>query len=311
MIWRFATTTLLWRLIAVDRRVFVSSTSDRSLDDRRRSVKAAIVRRLSDEGYSPQAFWEMGDAENLPWNFANVDRVMRSCVGAVVIGFPRWALSDSGHTTRMVGEYNHYEGAVALTLGLPLLLVVEQGVEKRGITWEGGGRTITQLPEDATAEWTGSDEFTRRFQAWQREMGQRRDVFLGYCSRSRGIAAQVNLLLQRNGATVHDWAVDFRAGTSILSEIDRARASCTCGIFLFTEDDPLEGPAGGAAPRDNVVFEAGHFMASKGADRCLIIREGDAKMPADLGGAIYVPLAKNADVDSIEGRLLRFLDSNL
>lgn len=295
----------------MDRRVFVSATSDKSLDDRRRSVKAAIVRRLRDEGYSPQAFWEIGIAENLPWNFHNVDQVMRSCVGAVVIGFPRWALSHSGHTTRLVGEYNHYEGAVALTLGLPVMLIVEQGVENRGITWEGGGRTITLLPEDATADWTGSAEFTRRFAAWQREMGQRRDVFLGYCSRSRGIAAQVQLLLQRHGATVLDWAVDFRSGTSILGEIERARSSCTCGIFLFTEDDPLDGVAGGAAPRDNVVFEAGHFMASKGAARCLIIREGGAKMPADLGGAIYVPLAQGGNVDSIEGRLLRFLDSNL
>jgi hypothetical protein len=295
----------------VDRRVFVSSTSDKSLDDRRRSVKAAIVGRLRDNGYSPQAFWEMGLAENLPWNFDNVDQIMRSCAGAVVIGFPRWALSHAGQSTRLVGEYNHYEGAVALTLGLPIMLIVEEGVEHRGITWEGAGRTITLLPEEAAADWVESAEFTRRFAAWQREMEDRRDVFLGYCGRSIGIAAQVQLMLQRHGATVLDWAVDFRGGASILTEIERARSSCGCGIFLFTEDDPLDGVAGGAAPRDNVVFEAGHFMASKGAARCLIIREGDAKMPADLGGAIYVPLARGGNVDSIEGRLIRFLDTNL
>ncbi|MFJ3946380.1 TIR domain-containing protein [Streptomyces griseoaurantiacus] len=296
----------------MDRRVFVSSTSDLSLDDRRRSVKTAIVDRLRDAGYSPEAFWELGRAENLSWNFDNVDQVMRSCVGALVIGFPRWALSHSGRTTRLVGEYNHYDTAVAFTLGLPVMLIVEQGVEERGVTWPGAGRTtITQLPEDATADWTNSDEFQRRFTAWQREMAGRSDVFLGYCSRSRGIAAQVSLFLHRHGATVHDWAMDFRSGLSILSEIERAQSTCTSGIFLFTEDDPLQGVDGGAAPRDNVVFEAGHFMASKGSQRCLIIREGDAKMPADLGGAIYLNLPKGATVDSIEGRLLRFLDENL
>lgn len=105
--------------------------------------------------------------------------------------------------------------------------------------------------------------------------------------------------------------MDFRAGVSILSEIEAARAQCSCGIFLFSEDDPLEGVGGGAAPRDNVVFEAGYFMSSKGADRCLIVREGNAKMPADVGGAIYLHLNKGGDVAAIEGRLISFLEKNL
>ena len=73
---------------------------------------------------------------------------------------------------------------------------------------------------------------------------------------------------------------------------------------------PLEGSDAGAAPRDN-VFEAGYFMSSKGAERCLIVREGQAKMPADVGGAIYVHLNKGSDVATIEGRLTSFLKENL
>lgn len=296
----------------MDRRVFVSSTGDRSLDARRRAVKAAIVAEIRAAGYSPEAFWELGRAADLHWNFDNVDQVMRSCVGAVMIGFPRWTLSQPDASARLVGEYNHYDTAVAHTLGLPMMLIVEQGVEERAATWPGASRTVlTRLPEDATADWTRSEEFRRRFTGWLGEMGRRSDVFLGYCSKSRGIAAQINLLLTRHGATVHDWAVDFRSGASILGEIERARATCTAGIFLFTEDDPLDGVAGGAAPRDNVVFEAGHFIASKGKERCLIIRVGDAKMPADLGGTIYLRLAEGAPVDAIESRVQRFLDGNL
>jgi Predicted nucleotide-binding protein containing TIR-like domain len=79
----------------------------------------------------------------------------------------------------------------------------------------------------------------------------------------------------------------------------------------LSEDDPLEGTSGGAAPRDNVVFEAGYFMSAKGPERCLIVRHGEAKMPADVGGAIYVPLSKTADVSSIEGRLSDFVAQNL
>jgi hypothetical protein len=295
----------------MERRVFVSATSNQSLDQRRRELKAAIIQRIRDAGYAPQEFFEMGLAANLAWSFDNVDHVMHTCVGAIVIGFPRWVMSHSGHTTRLVGEYNHYEGAVALSHGLPLMLIAEEGVENRGIVWTGGGRTITRLPDDATSDWVESPEFTKRFTAWHQELSSRRDVFLGYCSNSIGTAAQIQLLLERHGATVLNWAMDFRAGISILAEIDAARTRCSHGIFLFTEDDPLEGVSGGAAPRDNVVFEAGHFISSKGASRCLIIRVGNAKMPADLGGSIYVPLDRTGDVRAIEGRLRQFLETSV
>jgi hypothetical protein len=295
----------------MERRVFVSATSDQSLDERRRQLKAAIIRKIQDAGYSPQEFWEMGIAEDLAWNFDNVDHVMRQCVGAIVIGFPRWIMSGENYTIRLVGEYHHYEGAIAIALGLPLLIIAEEGVESRGIVWSGGGRTITHLPGDANPNWVDGPEFTRRFTAWLGALAARRDVFLGYCGKSKGIAAQIQLLLQKHGATVRNWAMDFRPGVSILNEIEAARAACSCGIFLFSEDDPLQDVPGGAAPRDNVVFEAGYFISSKGASRCLIIREGDAKMPADLGGSIYVSLKKDEDIATIEGRLVQFLEMNL
>jgi len=295
----------------MERRVFVSATIDRSLDTRRRKVKASIIQKIRDADYAPQEFFELGLAADLAWSFDNVDRVIRMCVGAMVIGFPRWTMSHSGNATRLITEYSHYEGAVALTYGLPLMIIAEEGVENRGIVWTGGGRAITHLPVDATSDWVGTSEFTRRFDAWNREMRSRKDIFLGYCSKSIGTPAQIQLWLEKNGATVLNWAMDFRVGASILDGIEDARRRCSCGIFLFSADDPLEGISGGAAPRDNVVFEAGHFIASKGASRCLIIRAGDANIPVDLGGTIYVPLDKNGPVEAIEGRLRQFLETNL
>lgn len=295
----------------MEKRVFVSSTANKRLDERRRLLKIAILAKISQAGYEPQEFWESGIPENLAWSFENVDRIMQKCLGAVVFGFPRWTVSEPSYETRLVGEYNHYEGAVALTHGLPVLLLVEQGVENRGVVWTGGGKTITYVPDNADENWVNDAEFTKRLNAWLRELGRRKDVFLGYCSKSAGTAAQIQLRLEKLGASVLNWAMDFRAGGSILSEIENARATCFCGVFLFSEDDPLEGKAGEAAPRDNVVFEAGYFMSSKGPERCLIVRHGEAKMPADVGGAIYVHLSKTADVSSIEGRLSDFLTRNL
>jgi hypothetical protein len=69
---------------------------------------------------------------------------------------------------------------------------------------------------------------------------------LGYCSDSAGTAAEIQLRLEKLGASVLNWAMVFWAGGSILNDIENARAACSCGVFLFSEDDPYEGTSGGA-----------------------------------------------------------------
>jgi hypothetical protein len=293
----------------VTRRIFVSATSNKGLDDRRKALKAGLIKLLIDAGYEPQEFFESGLGLRYAWNFENVNRIVKQCIGAVVIGFPRWR-SGSGADAPFVGEYNHFEGAVAMSYDLPILIIAEQGVADRGIVWTGGGKNIVFAPNDADVAWLNGGDFQNRFKVWLEDLRRRRDVFLGYCSQNAGIAAQIENILVRKGATVLNYAMDFRAGVSILQEIEEARSLCTCGIFIFGENDPMSGGDGNAAPRDNVVFEAGYFMSSKGPGRCLIVRVGQAKMPADLGGAIYISLA-SGDVAAIEARLTRFLDTSL
>jgi hypothetical protein len=65
------------------------------------------------------------------------------------------------------------------------------------------------------------------------------------------------------GLRVQNYAMDFSAGPTIYEQIEAVARICACGVFLFTKDDPLEG-RGGAAPRDNVVFEAGFFFRANG-----------------------------------------------
>ena len=106
--------------------------------------------------------------------------------------------------------------------------------------------------------------------------------------------------------------MDFLSGGTILEEIERAAMECICGIFLFTNDDPLTGSdLHKAAPRDNVVFEAGYFIHAKGKERNLIICEEGVKIPADVGGNIYVPLKERNDISSIETSLRNFLEKRL
>ena len=81
-----------------------------------------------------------------------------------------------------------------------MLLLKEEGVEDRGVVWNGGGKTITYVPENADQQWVQDSEFSKRFNAWLRELGARKDVFLGYCSKSAGTAAQIQQALEQVGA---------------------------------------------------------------------------------------------------------------
>lgn len=299
----------------IKRRVFISVPADNHMNETQRSFVHSVLRLISSAGFEPQRFLYSGLPASMGWNFQTVDEVMRHCVGAVIFAFPRWSIVDPGdpntESVILPTEYNHYEGAVANTLRLPTLILAERGVADRGIAWTGGGKPILFAPQGADGEWLKEETFRHRFTLWLDELKQRHDIFLGYCSKARDTANAINLYLAKLGVTVLDWA-DFSAGGNILDEIERAASICSAGIFLFTQDDFLEDATGDrAAPRDNVVFEAGYFTQSKGRERVLIIREQGTKMPADVGGNIYLPLANRRDISSIETQLRSFIEKRV
>jgi len=49
----------------MEKRVFVSASTNKSLDERRRLLKAAVLAKIREAGYAPQEFWESGIPENL------------------------------------------------------------------------------------------------------------------------------------------------------------------------------------------------------------------------------------------------------
>src|SRR5262249_48609069 len=153
-----------------------------------------------------------------------------------------------------------------------------------------------------------SESFRHRFDIWLEEVSERQDIFLGYCSKARDLANQINLYLTREfKVSINDWALDFSAGRSILEEIESAAAISSCGIFLFTNDDQLEGSESQASPRDDVLFEAGYFISAKGRERVLIVRESGSKMPADLGGNIYIHLDDRSKITPIHYEINKFI----
>jgi hypothetical protein len=296
----------------VTRRVSVILPDDRWCSARENAFKWAIVERIEALGLVAEIFHDPRGTASLcapmAWSAANADFISRRCVGAVLIGLPRWRFQSAQGAVNLATEFSHFEGALAWQLKLPLLVLVQSDVLRRVVFDNGFHGRIGEFPPDADPGWLETRDFATPFAVWQRELADRRDVFLGYCSASTATARAIKRFLIEQGVTVLDWQTDFPPGQNILQQIGRASERCSAGIFLFTRDDELSAAGAGpdAVPRDNVVFEAGYFIHSKGKDRVLVVREEGAKMPADLGGDIYASLPDRNHIGPILDSLRRF-----
>ena len=296
-------------------RIFVSLPADQWLTKQENKTKWAIVTAIEDIGYTTEIFLDPRGTRSLAasqaWNATACEQVMRRCEGCVLLGFPRWRIKGDAGEVHLPTEFNHYEGAVAHMLGIPLLVLVQAGVLRRVVFDPSYKGYVGLIPEKPTPKWLTTDGFKVPFKYWHQQLESRRDVFLGYCSSSAATADKIKDFLQKLGLGVLDWATDFDPATSILHQIEEASRRCGAGIFLFTKDDALSDSdvRDRAVPRDNVVFEAGYFSALKGKAKVLIVRESGAKMPADLGGDIYAALSNKDEIEPIKPVLRKFMES--
>jgi Predicted nucleotide-binding protein containing TIR-like domain len=97
-------------------------------------------------------------------------------------------------------------------------------------------------------------------------------------------------------AHVEPWTTSFNPGTSTLERLIELTQEVDFAAFVFAQDDwttsspqPTSQPGPGqAAPRDNVVFEAGLFGGVLGMRRTFILHASGAKLPSDLLGLTCV-----------------------
>jgi hypothetical protein len=302
--------------VPITRRIYVSLPADPWLPDNLNRLKWGIVDEVEKLGYTPEIFTnprgKPGLASARAWHPRDADEIARRCAGAAVLGMARWDFRDArGEPVLLPTEFNHYEGALARTLGLPTLVLVQSDVRRRVVFDMNFGGFVGEFAPDADVGWLHTEQFRVPFHYWCTLLGERRDVFLGYSSASEVTAAAIKRYLLSLGAKVLDWQTDFIPGRTILDQIEQAAARSVGGIFLFTKDDDLvdRGQPEVAVPRDNVVFEAGYFIGAKGKRNVLIIREAGSKMPADLGGDIYASLPNQESIGPIERTLAAFMDA--
>ena len=180
----------------ITRRIFVSSPRIEYLDNRRKELKRAIVKEIEALGYEPQMFESGEESRGLPsnkglsWSPKYADEIMKRCVGAAILGFPLWQCSKltADETVSLPSqyctEYCHYEGAIARTLGLPILAVLDHGVEERVFFNRYGGDEFIKIPAQADQTWVKESSFHGFVEKWHQRLRDRKDIFLGYSRRS-------------------------------------------------------------------------------------------------------------------------------
>lgn len=314
-------------------RIYVSTPDpEPDLSEAQEKFFRAILKKVEGAGFQPHGFYEGGDSADFELNNNGMRDLMRICQGVLIFAFAQWqviqrhgkeqpdepsreAVSKSNQLSPT--EYNHLEGGVAIAEAKPLLVITEAGVLKRGIASQTVTREVVTIPRGAKLSWLEQDSFKNALNRWKKKVSEHRHVFLGYSGKASATASSIELFLKDQKLEVLDWRRHFKKGETILEQVEQAARLCTCGIFLFTKDDmlaadektPAKGPS--AAPRDNVVFEAGYFVRSRGKKRTLIILEDGAKFPVDLGGDIYLALKDRDNTSTIENSLRVYLEEVL
>jgi hypothetical protein len=147
-------------------------------------LKWALVERVEAMGYTPEIFLDPAGRQSLAANHAwtpeRAEGVARHCHGAVIIGQPRWTFESDGNPVLLPTEFSQYEGALARSLALPLLIVVQSNLRRRVVFDSNFGPYVGTFPPDADKSWLDSKQFRVTFKYWRNEMQNRRDVFLGY-----------------------------------------------------------------------------------------------------------------------------------
>jgi predicted nucleotide-binding protein len=126
-------------------------------------------------------------------------------------------------------------------------------------------------------------------------------IFIGSSKESvtRGSVLKVALWLEECGQQPVRWNHPgvFRPGEYIFPRLIEIAGEVDAAILLFAEDDVVwyrDDIVG--QPRDNVLLEYGLFAGVLGSNRVIVAREGEARIPSDLGGLIYLALLPGQEI---------------
>jgi hypothetical protein len=139
-------------------------------------------------------------------------------------------------------------------------------------------------------------------------------IFLGSSGKQAALLEAITLGL-KDVADVEPWTTTFNPGRNTLDRLVELSQEVDFAAFVFAQDDWTTtdaAPSGEAAPRDNVVFEAGLFGGALGIRRTFILHADGSKLPTDLLGLTsvrYDPAAGDDEVRAITEKLRKAIET--
>lgn len=144
-------------------------------------------------------------------------------------------------------------------------------------------------------------------------------IFLGSSGKQAKLVQALTRGLE-DVARVEPWTTSFNPGTTTLERLLELTREVDFAAFVFARDDWTTANASGAppadsgqaAPRDNVVFEAGLFGGILGLRRTFVLHANGAKLPTDLLGLTCVRFedaANAAEMRAINQKLRKAIET--
>lgn len=293
-------------------RIFLSCVANEHLSKIEIEFKEIIIATLKKADFIVEEFYNHGASAGLGWTFENAEKIISRCMGAIIIGAPRWSCEhDKTNSFYLSSEYINYEGAIIHKYKIPTLYIMDNRIKERGIFACGSANVICRYKIEKLSEFHISETFLLQYENWLQHVINKPQLFLGYSHAASKVAKEILKHLEKKyKLKVWDWQRDFLQAHTILTGVIDASERCSGAIFLFMKDKQTKGSPVQALPSNNVTFEAGYFTATKGKGRVLIIKEEGSVMPADLGGDIYLELKDRDNVGSIFGKIDEFVEKN-
>ena len=162
-----------------DADIFVSVGS--TANDKQEAFVRAVEDRLRSEGLIPHTVGRNTFSSEAP--ISAVENLMDQCAGAVVIALERSdfevGLEKRGgeketplNDIKLPTPWNHIEAAMSYTRGLPILVLVENGLKSEGLLEHGYDWYVQTVALDVAS--LNSMEFNGVLSSWQKKVIQNR-----------------------------------------------------------------------------------------------------------------------------------------
>lgn len=119
-------------------------------------------------------------------------------------------------------------------------------------------------------------------------------IFVASSTAAKSQAKRLVKALAGPTLTFLPWWDAFKAGRTLLEELDAVRKRVDAAILVFSPESATRiRKKKRDIPNLNVLFEFGYLYGTLGRDRVAMVKYGNLYLPSDLGGYIHIHGSKS------------------